>query len=110
MVRTSLAAVSSRFVPGSHTFPSRPEAVMPDARDRYPDEVLAVAPAGAVIVFDGRVWHGYTANRSLAPRRAIQGVFLLRGDSRWPPSPSRRLDSVARARISPLGRYILDDE
>jgi ectoine hydroxylase-related dioxygenase (phytanoyl-CoA dioxygenase family) len=39
---------------------------------------MAVAPAGSCILYDGNVWHGYTANRSRAARRSIQGGFIPR--------------------------------
>jgi hypothetical protein len=58
---------ATRFVPGSHLRDERGAA-----------EVLALAPAGSCIVYDGSVLHGYGANRSSTPRRSIQGGFIAR--------------------------------
>ena len=37
--------------------------------------MLAIAPAGSLIMYDRSVLHGYTANTTTAPRRSIQGGF-----------------------------------
>jgi ectoine hydroxylase-related dioxygenase (phytanoyl-CoA dioxygenase family) len=37
--------------------------------------VLAIAPAGSLIMYDRAVLHGYTANLSKGDRRSIQGGF-----------------------------------
>jgi hypothetical protein len=58
---------ATRFVPGSHRGPSGAEPV------------LAIAPAGSLIVYDGAVLHGFTANRSSAGRRSIQGSLIAAG-------------------------------
>jgi ectoine hydroxylase-related dioxygenase (phytanoyl-CoA dioxygenase family) len=61
---------ATRFVAASHRGNLRPEAAMEDPAARHPQEWIAVAPAGSCILYDGDVWHGYTANRSGAAREA----------------------------------------
>ena len=40
------------------------------------EEVLACGRAGSVIVYDGSALHGHSANRTVAPRRSIQGAYV----------------------------------
>ena len=57
---------ATRVVPGSHRRPDGPE------RDRiYPDEVLALAPAGTLLAFSSHTWHGGGPNRTERLRRAF---------------------------------------
>lgn len=100
---------ATRFVPGSHRLGISPDGVMADTRGPHADEVLALAPSGGCILYDGRVWHGYTANRSGRPRRAIQGAFIPRHEEASV-DQRQRLTASTRARISALGRYILAAE
>jgi ectoine hydroxylase-related dioxygenase (phytanoyl-CoA dioxygenase family) len=96
---------ATRFVPGTHSSGRAPD--LADPRALHPQEVLALARAGSCIVYDGRVWHGYTAHTSGCPRRSIQGAFVRRGENvgiRW----RDRLEPVVRARLSPLARELLD--
>jgi Phytanoyl-CoA dioxygenase (PhyH) len=81
---------ATRFVPGSHRTPSSSEYI------------LATAPAGSLIVYDGAVLHGFNANTSGADRRSIQGAFVARS-ARAFPSPPRR------AGRSDLARYLLSN-
>lgn len=67
---------ATRFVPGSHTWPAIPSEVMEDPAADHEGQVVASGAAGAVIVYNGSVWHGHTANRSGAPRRSIQGAYI----------------------------------
>jgi ectoine hydroxylase-related dioxygenase (phytanoyl-CoA dioxygenase family) len=100
---------ATRFVPGSHALARPPEAFVADARAAHPDEVLALAPAGAFIVYDGAIWHGYTANRTTRVRRSLQGAFVLRDEAAWVPE-ARRSTDPRRAVVSPLARYLLGAE
>jgi ectoine hydroxylase-related dioxygenase (phytanoyl-CoA dioxygenase family) len=68
---------ATRFVRGSHLWPREPDELMTDATGEY-EEVLACGPAGSVIIFNGSVWHGHTANQSARHRRSIQGAFIPR--------------------------------
>jgi hypothetical protein len=45
---------------------------MRDATDTYEGQALAYGPAGSIIIFNGSVWHGHTANRSARRRRSIR--------------------------------------
>ena len=89
---------ATRFVPGSHQSAQRP--------DDGADEVVACGEAGSMILFNGSVWHGHSANMSSEPRRSIQGAYIRRGAPSGSDLPSRmRPDTLAR--ISPLARYLL---
>jgi ectoine hydroxylase-related dioxygenase (phytanoyl-CoA dioxygenase family) len=60
----------TRMVPGSHKWP----AVDPRAMNSKEGQALArsvTAPAGTLIVYDGRVWHGNGLNRSESVRSNI---------------------------------------
>jgi hypothetical protein len=95
---------ATRFIPGSHRGNLRPEAAMDDPAARHPQEWIAVAPAGSCILYDGDVWHGYTANRSRAARRSLQGGFIpwssaepSDGHAALTPETMARLSTQARA-------------
>ncbi|QGZ96530.1 phytanoyl-CoA dioxygenase family protein [Terricaulis silvestris] len=54
---------ATQFIPGSHrSSPAGPP-------------MLAIGPAGSLIIYDRAVLHGYTPNQSNADRRSIQGGF-----------------------------------
>lgn len=97
---------ATRFVPGSHLWPGVPENSAHGRQADYEGQVLACGPAGSLIIFNGSIWHGHTANRSGKVRRSIQGYFVRRG-------ASSGIDLAARmrpetlARIGPLARYVL---
>jgi ectoine hydroxylase-related dioxygenase (phytanoyl-CoA dioxygenase family) len=57
---------ATRVVPGSHR---RVEG--PEPNRVYDDEVLAVAPAGTLVAFDTRTWHGGGPNRTDRLRRGF---------------------------------------
>lgn len=67
---------ATRFVPGSHKWPAVPSEVMKDAASDHEGQVVACGAAGSVILYNGSVWHGHTANPSDAPRRSIQGAYI----------------------------------
>lgn len=95
-----------RFVPGSHLWPAVPQAAMPDCQADYAGQLLACAPAGSLIIFNGSIWHGHTANMSDQPRRSIQGYFVRR-EARSGIDLSARMRPETLARIGPLARYVL---
>ncbi|WP_158674576.1 phytanoyl-CoA dioxygenase family protein [Streptomyces hoynatensis] len=66
---------ATRLIPGSHLsgepFLSRCE----DPLRAHPDERLALAPRGSVVVHNSHLLHGGTLNRSDAPRRSIHTAY-----------------------------------
>jgi hypothetical protein len=87
---------ATRFVPGSH-------------RGRSAAEVLALGPPGTLVVHDGAVQHGFSANRSTAPRRSLQGAFIRRTLPQGVDQRSRlRADTAAR--LDARARHLLDVE
>lgn len=97
---------ATRFVPGSHRWPGVPEDVMHDRQAGYEGEVLACGRAGSMIVFDGSVWHGHTANTCDEARRSIQGYFVRR-EARSGIDLRARMRPETMARIGALARYLL---
>ncbi len=85
---------ATRFVPRSQN------------GSRAEPEVLACGPAGSLIVFNGSMWHGHSANASAAPRRSIQGAFIRREAPSGFDLPGR-MRADTRARIGPLAKYVL---
>jgi ectoine hydroxylase-related dioxygenase (phytanoyl-CoA dioxygenase family) len=98
---------ATRVVPGSHRSGKAPRDVMADSQAAHPDEVLLLAPAGTVVVFNSHLWHGGTLNRSSQPRRAMHSYFTRRANG-------QQLDQkkYARpetlARLTSAARFILD--
>ena len=73
---------------------------MRDSQSDYEGEVLACGIAGSLILFNGSVWHGHTANVSSESRRSIQGYFVRRDANSgidWSP----RMQPETLARICP---------
>jgi hypothetical protein len=97
---------ATRFVPGSHLKPLEPDSskVTTDTDVR---EVLACGSAGSVIIFNGSVWHGHSANRSMRCRRSIQGAFIPR-EARPAIDQSSRMRPETFERIGDLAKYVLD--
>ena len=60
------------FLPGSARLPML--AAQPDATDL----ACACGPSGALILFDGSLWHGHGANRTQRWRRSVQGALIPR--------------------------------
>ncbi len=100
---------ATRFVPGSHLAPNLPGDVMKDATADYKGQALARGPAGSIIIYNGSVWHGWTANRSAKPRRSIQGAFIRREAQSGVNLPARMRPETL-ARIGGLAKYLLDLE
>ena len=93
---------ATRFVPGSHRWLSAPE----DDRADRADQVLACGPAGSLLIFNGSTWHGYSANRSDAPRRSLQGAFIPH-DGTAATDFAGRMSAATRARLAPLALDVL---
>jgi ectoine hydroxylase-related dioxygenase (phytanoyl-CoA dioxygenase family) len=98
---------ATRVVPGSHRSGRSPGDVMADTRAAHPDEVLLLAPAGTVVVFNSHLWHGGTLNRSSRPRRAMHSYFTRRGNAQQL-DQRKYVRPQTLARLAPAARYILD--
>ncbi len=89
---------STRFVPGSHKTTDVPSGG--DAHQA--GQVLALGPRGSLVIYNGSVWHGHSANRTAKPRRSIQGSYVRRsGDTAIGCRPD------TEARLGSLARYLL---
>ena len=100
---------ATRVVPGSHRWGKRPEAVMADPRAAHPDEILLIAPAGTLWVFDARLWHSGTTNRSRTPRTVSSAFFMPRGRYQAG-NVDRRLSRETQARLSAAALFVLDHQ
>jgi ectoine hydroxylase-related dioxygenase (phytanoyl-CoA dioxygenase family) len=98
---------ATRVVPGTHRNGQLPRAVLSDPLAPHPDEVLLLAPAGTVVVFNSHVWHGGTRNNTSGGRRALHSYFCRRDQ---PQQLDQRayLRPETAARLSPAARFILD--
>jgi ectoine hydroxylase-related dioxygenase (phytanoyl-CoA dioxygenase family) len=98
---------ATRVVPGSHRSGRAPGDAMADARAAWPGEVLLLAPAGTVVVFNSHLWHGGTVNRSPAPRRALHSYFTRRGNPQQL-DQGKYVRQETLSRLGPAARFILD--
>jgi hypothetical protein len=73
---------------------------------QHQEQVIACGPAGALIVFDGSVWHSHTSNTSAARRRSVQGHFIP-CDARASIDHEARLHRDTLERIDDLAKYVL---
>ena len=97
---------ATRFVPGSHRATNVPGDVMKDSTADYDGQLMACGPAGSIIIYNGSVWHGWTANQSSMPRRSIQGAFIRREAQSGANLPTRmRPETIGR--IGGLAKYLL---
>lgn len=95
------------FVPGSHQWLKTPKELANDVLAEYKNQIrTACGPAGSIIVFNGSVWHGHTANSTNAPRRSIQGAYIPR-DAQSAIDFKSRMSLETLTRISPLAKYLL---
>jgi ectoine hydroxylase-related dioxygenase (phytanoyl-CoA dioxygenase family) len=87
---------ATRVVPRSHARREGPE------RDRvYPDEVLAIAPAGTILLFNTMTWHGGSPNRTDRVRHGFH-VHYCRSWVKPQRDHPRSIDSESLADASPL--------
>jgi len=97
---------ATRFVPGSHRWLHAPETQLSGLRGDHEEQVQACGPAGSLVIFNGSTWHDHAANTSNLPRRSIQGAFIPR-DGTSGDDFAAHLQPEPRARLTPLGRYLL---
>lgn len=102
---------ATRFVPTSHHWADLPCDRVSDKRAEYPGEVIGCGDAGMMILFDGAIWHGHTANVTPHARRSIQGYFVRRNARSGFDFRNGLLPAI-RSRMAPLARYLLalDDQ
>jgi hypothetical protein len=94
---------ATRFVAGSHRWRRLPE---PDFYQPHPEEQLVLGKAGDVVVMNAHMWHGGTANRTAAPRRAMH-VYYTRYDQPQQQYQKRLLSRAIQSRLSAEARRIL---
>lgn len=73
---------ATRVIPGSHRLGGTPPKSFATPASRHPDQVVVTGAAGSVLVFNGHLWHGGTANTSRDHRRSVQATFQARDVSR----------------------------
>lgn len=96
---------ATRFVPGSHRWMAAPAESMTDLTAPHPDEVLAIGPAGSVILFHASTWHGHAANVSGTPRRSLQATYIPRA-ARPATDFGARMRPETRARLGAVALYL----
>ena len=94
---------ATRMVPGSHRWKRLPE---PEFYAPHPAQQLVLGRAGDVVVMNAHMWHGGTANRTAAPRRAMH-VYYTRWDQPQQQYQKQWLSAEVQARLSPEARRIL---
>ena len=97
---------ATRFVPASQNWPDVPSGRPLNTGSDWPGQVLACGERGSMIIFNGAIWHGHTANLTLKPRRSVQGYFVRRSAVSGLNFGERMLPETLN-RISPLGRYLV---
>jgi ectoine hydroxylase-related dioxygenase (phytanoyl-CoA dioxygenase family) len=98
---------ATRVVPGSHRSGKLPRDMMDNPMDTHSDEVILVAPAGIVVVFNSHTWHGGTLNQTTSRRRALHSYFCRR-DQPQQLDQRQYARPETLARLNKSARYILD--
>src|SRR3954469_16584862 len=94
---------ATRMVPGSHRWSRIPP---PEMYEAHPEQELVTGKAATVVVMNAHMWHGGTANRTAAPRRAMH-VYYTRWDKPQQQYQKQLLREETRQRLSPAARKIL---
>lgn len=98
---------ATRVLPGSHLKEGSPKEHLADPLATHPDQVLLLAPAGSVGIFNSHLWHGGTTNRSNSTRRGLHCYYTARENPQQL-NQAEYLRKTTYDRISPAARYILD--
>lgn len=88
---------ATRYLPGSHLLTCFADVPDDPAADMVPFE----APAGSVILMDGRLWHTSGANTTEASERALLFAFYARSFLRHQNNWGRALSAETRRTLSP---------
>ncbi len=97
---------ATRIVLGSHRLGRQPDY---DAGEGNVETVPACAPAGSVMIFDGRLWHQTGANTTDQPRHGILNYYC-RGYVRQQQNFSAGLDREVIKRATPAMQRLLGFE
>ena len=98
---------ATRFVPGSHKWTAVPNELATACLADYENETVpACGQAGSMIVFNGSIWHGHSANTTGFPRRSLQGAYIPRDEQAGTDFQALMLPETL-TRISPLAKYLL---
>ena len=94
---------ATRYVPGSHLIPTR-DALPDDLDSRL---VPFAAPAGSIVVMEGRVWHTSGANVTTDEDRPLLFAYYTKPFVRPQWNFTAALRPEVQARFSPTMRYRL---
>ncbi|HKO17527.1 MAG TPA: phytanoyl-CoA dioxygenase family protein [Acidobacteriaceae bacterium] len=97
---------ATRFIPTSDRWPGLPGDHACNTGAAYSGEILGCGNPGTMILFNGAIWHGHTANITAHSCRSIQGYFVRR-NARAGFDFRNRLLPAARIRRSHLAQYLL---
>ncbi len=98
---------ATRFLPSSHRWPDLPGDRLLNSKESLTGEVVSCGEPGSLIIFNGAVWHGHTANVTSKPRRSIQGYFIRR-NARSGTDFTQCLLPQTQARMNSSARYLLN--
>ena len=95
-----------RVVAGTHKSGLNPVTALTDPAAPQPGERLVTGKAGSAVVMNAHLWHGGTANRTGAHRRAVHS-FYCRWDKPQQQYQKRLLPAEVIARLTPEQRVLL---
>ena len=98
---------ATRIVPGTHKLDELPNDALENPLEKHPDQVLILAPAGSVVVFNSHVWHGGTTNLTQKDRRSIHSYFCAR-DLPQQVDQQRYITQETKDRIGERGAFVLN--
>ncbi len=96
----------TRLIPGSHLWTKEQEPE--DKMAPHPQQIRMIAPAGTLIVINGRTWHGGTRNGTDKARHLCSAFFTRRND--YQGIAHRKLTPESDQRINAARKVILDFE